>query len=507
MQQSKFQFSIPPEILSIISLLSKNGFEAYLVGGCVRDLLLKKEPKDWDITTNATPEKIQNIFPDSIYENQFGTVAVKTKSENPTLKIIEITTFRKEGKYTDKRHPDLITFAKTLEEDLSRRDFTINAMAIEIQNLGSRTPLKLRKSDFQIIDPFNGQQDLQNKLIRAVGNPNQRFQEDALRLMRAIRLATELNFEIEPNTLKAIQKNAHLLRFIAKERIRDEFIKIISTPNASKGLLLLQKTNLLKEFIPELEKTIGVTQNKHHIYTVWEHLWRSLDYASQKNYSLEVRLASLLHDIGKPITKQGEGKNATFYNHEIVGTKIARQILTRLKFSTDQINKILLLIRYHGFVYDPGITTDSALRRLLIKVGKENILALAQVREADRIGSGCPKAVPFRLRHFLFKIEKIIQQLEGKEPSLKILKINGNDIMNILKISPGPKIGMILNILLEEILDNPENNNKNYLEKRAKELGKLSNKELEEMNNKAKAKYKNILLEEETKIKQKYGIN
>jgi len=490
---------IPKEILNIINKLQKADFEAYLVGGCVRDLLLKSpsadRPKDWDITTNARPEEIQKMFPDSIYENQFGTVAVKTKATDPTLKIIEITTFRKEGKYTDKRHPDTITFAKTLEEDLSRRDFTINAMAIEIQ-----------KSKIKIIDPFNGQKDLKDKLIRTVGNPDERFQEDALRLMRAIRFSCELNFNLEAKTLAAIKKNSSLLRFIAKERIRDEFIKIINTPNASKGLLLLQETNLLKQFIPEIEKSIGVSQNKHHIYTVWEHLWRSLDYASQKNYSLEVKLASLFHDIGKPITKEGEGKDATFYNHEIVGAKIVRQILTRLKFPGDQADKILLLVRYHGFVYDPEITTDAAIRRLLIKVGKDNISALAQVREADRIGSGCPKAVPFRLRHFLFKIEKIIQQLEGKEPSLKMLKINGNDVMEILKIQPGPKIGMLLNILLEEILDEPEKNKKEYLEKRAKELERLSEKELKKMNETAKIKYKNILEEEEIKIKQKYRV-
>ena len=501
---------IPKEILNIINKLQKADFEAYLVGGCVRDLLLKSpsadKPKDWDITTNARPEEIQKMFPDSIYENQFGTVAVKTKATDPTLKIIEITTFRKEGKYTDKRHPDTITFAKTLEEDLSRRDFTINAMALKCDtNIQMHTNYT---NKYIIIDPFNGQKDLKDKLIRTVGNPDERFQEDALRLMRAIRFACELSasWRIEQNTLKAIETNASLLRFIAKERIRDEFIKIINTPNASKGLLLLQETNLLKQFIPEIEKSIGVSQNKHHIYTVWEHLWRSLDYASQKNYSLEVKLASLFHDIGKPITKEGEGKDATFYNHEIVGAKIVRQILTRLKFPGDQADKILLLVRYHGFVYDPEITTDAAIRRLLIKVGKDNISALAQVREADRIGSGCPKAVPFRLRHFLFKIEKINQQLEGKEPSLKMLKINGNDIMEILKIQPGPKIGFLLNILLEEMLDEPEKNKKEYLEKRVKELGQFSERELKKMNETAKAKYKNILEEEEKKIKQKYRV-
>jgi len=500
---------IPKEILEIIHKLLAADFEAYLVGGCVRDLLLENppagEPKDWDITTNAKPEEIQKLFKESVYENEFGTVGIKTGSNDPTLKIVELTTFRKEGKYTDKRHPDTITFAKTLEEDLSRRDFTINAMAIEVK---SPACAGRQKSKVKIIDPFSGQTDLKNRLIRAVGDPNKRLNEDALRLIRAVRFACELSvsWRIEQNTLKAIKNNAPLLKFIAKERIRDEFIKIVQTPQAAQGILLLEETGLLKQFIPEIEKSIGVSQNKHHIYTVWEHLWRSLDYASQKNYSLEVKLASLFHDIGKPITKEGKGKDATFYNHEIVGAKIIRQILGRLRFSKNQTEKIIRLVRYHGFVYDPEITTDAAMRRLLIKVSKDNISELAQVREADRIGSGCPKAVPFRLRHFLFKIEKINQQLEGKEPSLKMLKINGNDIMEILKIKPGPKIGMLLNILLEEMLDEPEKNKKEYLEKRVKELGQFSERELKKMNETAKAKYKNILEEEEKKIKQKYRV-
>ncbi len=496
--------NIPPEIITILKALQSEGFETYLVGGCVRDLLLKNppagKPKDWDITTNAKPEEIQKLFKESVYENEFGTVGIKTGSNDPTLKIVELTTFRKEGKYTDKRHPDTITFAKTLEEDLSRRDFTINAIAIEI---------KSQKPKVKIIDPFLGQTDLKNRLIRAVGDPNKRFNEDALRLIRAVRFACELSasWRIEQNTLKAIKNNAPLLKFIAKERVRDEFIKIVQTSQAAQGILLLEETGLLKQFIPEIEKSIDVSQNKHHIYTVWEHLWRSLDYASQKNYSLEVKLASLFHDIGKPITKEGEGKEATFYNHEIVGAKIIRQILGRLRFSKNQTEKIIRLVRYHGFVYDPEITTDAAMKRLLIKVGKDNIPELAQVREADRIGSGCPKAVPFRLRHFLFKIEKINQQLEGKEPSLKMLKINGNDIMKISNIKPGPKIGMLLNILLEEMLDEPEKNKKEYLEKRVKELGKFSQKELAALNKKAKTKYQNLLIEGEKKIKQKYHVN
>ncbi|HRR45878.1 MAG TPA: HD domain-containing protein [Candidatus Paceibacterota bacterium] len=494
------KFNIPVEVLTIIQQLQKNNFEAYLVGGCVRDLLLKKEPKDWDIATQAKPEEIQRIFPESIYENAFGTVGIKTSSEQENLKIIEATTFRKEGKYTDKRHPDYVVFAETIEEDLSRRDFTINALALKIdfqENLKNR---------FRIIDPFNGQKDLRDKIIRTVGNPEERFQEDALRLMRAIRLAVELNFKIEEKTFSAIQKMASLLQQIAPERIRDEFVKIILTPLAAEGILLLHEANLLKQFLPELEEGVGVGQNKHHVYSVFEHLWRSLDYAARNNYSLEVRLAALFHDLGKPRTKEGEGPNSTFYNHEMESTKMVYNLMTRLRFDKKTIKKVIKLVRYHGFVYDPEITTDSSIRRLILKVGKENIFELAKLREADRIGSGCPKAKPFRLRHFLFRVEKILKEMAGEQPSLKMLKINGNEIMKITNLQPGPKVGAILNILLEEILDDPLKNEKKYLEKRAKELSQLSDKELEEKQKMAKEKYLDLLKEEEEQLKKKHQV-
>lgn len=489
---------IPQEILEVITQLTENNFEAYLVGGCVRDLLLGREPKDWDIATKAKPEEIQVIFPQSVYENQFGTVSVKTASENPSLKIIEITTFRQDVKYSDKRHPDAIKFAQTIEEDLSRRDFTINAIALQAGKLAPSVKL---------IDPFGGQVDLKKKLIRTVGDSEQRFEEDALRLMRAIRLACELDFQIEDNTFKAIRHKAALIRFIAKERIRDEFIKIIDTPRAQNGIVLLQETTLLHEIIPELEQGIGVTQNKHHRYTVYEHLLRSLDYAASKDYNRSVRLAALFHDIGKPKVKEGEGLNSTFYNHEIVSAKMTAKILSRLKFSKEESEKIIKLVRYHGFVYDPEITTDASVRRLLIKVGKDNIRDLAQLREADRIGSGCPKALPFRLRHFLFRVEKILKESSGEQPSLKMLKINGHDIMETLKIPSGPKIGALLSILLEEVLDDPKKNTQDYLLKRAQELNKLSELELKKKEKLAQAKYKNLLAEEETKIKQKYRVD
>ena len=360
------------EILEIGSVLEKAGFEAYLVGGCVRDFLLDKEPKDWDITTNAKPEEIQKLFaafagataaePATVYENQFGTVGVKTRSEDPTLKIVEVTSYRLEGKYTDKRHPDEIKFAKTLEEDLSRRDFTVNAMALELK-------VKSEKLKVNVVDPFDGQEDLKNKIIRAVGNPEERFQEDALRLMRAVRFMSQLEFRIEEKTEVAIKKHAGLLEFISKERIRDEFSKMLMAPQGgADGVRKMQELGLLKYVIPELEEGVGMGQNKHHIYTVFEHNVRALDYAAKQNYDLLIRLSSLLHDVGKPATKRGEGPDCTFYGHQVVGERIVLKILDRLRFPRELIEKTALLVREHMFVYDPEIVTDAGARRLVRRV-------------------------------------------------------------------------------------------------------------------------------------------
>jgi poly(A) polymerase/tRNA nucleotidyltransferase (CCA-adding enzyme) len=489
----KINQKIPQEIIDIAQKLYQNGFEAYLVGGCVRDLLLDISPKDWDITTNAKPIEIQKIFENSVYENEFGTVAIKTNSQIPSLKIIEITTFRSEGKYLDKRHPSEIIFVSSLKEDLARRDFTINALAIKIPPINN---------DLEIIDYYNGLDDLKNKILKAVGNPNDRFNEDALRLLRAIRIATEFKLTIESETQKAIKNNARLLQIISKERIRDELIKIIMLDNASSGIEDLHKFNLLTYIIPELENTIGVSQNKHHIYDVWEHSLKSLDYAARKNFSLEIRLASLFHDIGKPQVKQGEGENATFYNHEMVGAKITKKILIRLCFPKEIVDKVTLLVKYHLFYYNVEEVTEAGVRRFIKRVGRENIDDLIKVREADRIGSGVPKARPYRLRHLLFMIDKV-----NSDPiSVKNLKINGNDLMTNLNLSPSKRIGYLLNILLEKVLDNPKLNNKEKLLEEAKKLNKLSDSELENLALQSKNKqqeFESGILEE---LKKKHAV-
>jgi len=395
---------IPKEVKSVVDKLKKKGFEAYIVGGCVRDFLRGKKPQDWDITTNARPDQIRKIFPQSFYENKFFTVTVRTKSKDPTLKEIEITTFRSEAKYTDKRHPDQVKFAKTLEEDLKRRDFTINALALDLKN-----------KEWKLIDLFSGKKDLEQKIIKTVGNPKERFTEDALRLMRAARLATTLDFRIERNTYLAIQHYAPLLQMISKERIREELMKIILSDRADQGIELLRKLRLLKFIVPELEEGYGVSQNKHHRYQCYQHALLSLKYACQRGFNKYVRLAALFHDIAKPRVKRGEGPDATFYGHEILGTKMVIQILNRLRFSKKEIEKVAKLVRYHLFYYHPDEVSEASVRRLVRQVGPENMEELLQVRYCDRIGSGVPKAEPYKLRHLRYVIEKVSQDPIGED--------------------------------------------------------------------------------------------
>jgi poly(A) polymerase/tRNA nucleotidyltransferase (CCA-adding enzyme) len=487
---------IPKEVLEVVEKLKENGFEAYIVGGCVRDFLRGVEPEDWDVTTNAKPEEIIKIFPKSFYENRFLTVTVLTESQNPKLKEIEITTFRKEAKYTDKRHPDFVGFAKTLEEDLARRDFTINAMALEIPNSKFQIP--------KLIDLFGGKEDLKNKIIRAVGDPRERFSEDALRMMRAVRFSVTLGegWKIEEKTEEAIKENAFWISAISKERIRDEFLKIIMSERAAEGIERMRQLGLLKYIIPELEEGYKVTQNKHHIYDCYEHYLRSLDFAAKKGFNMYVRLAALFHDIGKPRTKKGEGPDATFYGHEIVGAKMTAQILNRLRFPKKDIEKIVKLVRYHLFYYNPGEVGESSVRRLLRKVGKENIEELLQVRMADRIGSGVPKAEPYKLRHLRYMIEKV-----SRDPiSVKMLKVDGNDVMEILKIKPGPKVGQILQILLEEVIEDPEKNEENFLKKEIERLGRLPDEEIKKLVKEAREKIEKIEQKRDEMTKRKYWV-
>lgn len=485
---------IPKEVEVVIDKLKKRGFEAYVVGGCVRDFLRRVEPQDWDVATNAKPEEIQKIFPKSFYKNKFLTVTIQTGSKDSKLKGIEITTYRSEAKYTDKRHPDQVKFAKTIQEDLSRRDFTVNAIALSL-SVSDADRLK-------VIDPFNGQKDLEAKIIRAVSKPETRFSEDALRMMRAVRFAATLDFEIEPKTATAIKKNAPWLRAISKERIRDELMKIIMADKAADGVEILRRLGLLKYIMPELEEGYGVSQNKHHIYECYEHCLRSLDYAAKSNFNEYVRLAALLHDVGKPRTKRGEGQDSTFYAHEVVGAKMTMQILSRLKFPKKDIEKIAKLVRYHLFYYNVDEVTESSVRRLVRQVGPENMEELLEVRFCDRIGSGVPKAEPYKLRHLKYVIEKV-----SRDPiSVKRLKVNGEDVIKVLKIKPGPKIGHVLDILLGHVLGDPKKNKKEFLEKEIKKLGKLSPGELVFLAEKALKEREKLVMKRDEMTKQKYWV-
>ena len=481
---------IPKEVKLVISKLEKAKFQAYIVGGCVRDLLRKAEPNDWDVATNAKPEDIEKLFLKSYSDNKFGTVTVLTGSKNPKLKEIEITTFRIDEKYSDGRHPDSIKYAKTIEEDLTRRDFTVNAMAL----IGK-----------DVIDPFKGEKDLKNKTIRAVGSPQDRFSEDALRMIRAVRFICTLGegWELEEKTKSAIKKHVKLFKVISQERIREELMKIIMSEKAFEGIDLLRELGLLKYIIPELEEGYKVGQNKHHIYDIYDHNLRCLKYAVKKDYNKHVRLAALLHDVAKPKTKRGNGLNSTFYGHEIAGAKMTHQILERLKFSKKDIEKVVRLVRYHLFYYNVGEVSESSVRRLVRQVGLENMEELLQVRYCDRIGSGCPKAITYKLRHLKYLIERV-----SNDPiSVKKLKINGNDIMKILKAGGGPKIGQILDILLGQVLFYPKMNEKKTLIEEIKKLEKLNEIELKTMAHKARTEREKIETKKDQMTKEKYWVS
>ncbi len=479
---------IPQLVKQIVEELDKD-FEVYLVGGCVRDLLLGEKPKDWDIATDAKPDEIEEKFENSFINNDFGTVTVVNETEDQALKEIEITPFRVEEQYSDKRHPDQVEWTSSIEEDLSRRDFTINAMAMDLKQ--------------ELIDPFDGQKDLKEKKIRAVGKAEERFEEDALRMMRAIRFYATLNFEIEEETQRAIESNNEALKTISDERIRDELMKIINSERAAYGVEKLRQLGLLQFIIPELEENFGIAQNKHHVYGCYEHAIRSLHYAAQQDYNEDVRLAALFHDLGKARSKEGKGEDATFYNHEAIGAEMTTDVLKRLRFPKDKVEKVVKLVRNHLFYYTPEEVGESSVRRLIRKVGLENMDELIQVRKADRIGSGVPKAEPYKLRHLRYVVDKVSQ-----DPiSTKMLEVDGDDVMKILNIEPGPKVGQVLTILLGEVLEDPDKNNEQFLKEKIEEMKELSDEEIKNKAKQAKEKRNEIKTKRDEMLKDKYWVH
>ena len=446
--------NIPAPIKEIARILNTEGFQCFLVGGAVRDSIMGFTPKEYDITTNAKPEEVQRIFKYTIPTGiKHGTILVILDDMH-----VEITTFRSDGNYSDGRHPDKVEYTASIEDDLPRRDLTINAMAYNIL-------------DGNLIDMFDGMKDIKNKIIRSVGNPYERFTEDGLRIMRAIRFATRLNFNIEKETFDAICHSTGMLTSIAYERIREEFNGILISDNPFRGIELLRKTGILALIMPELMQGFGVAQNRFHKYDVYYHILHTIQAVEPletEELTLLVRLAALFHDIAKPMVQKKVSKQEepVYYNHEVVGANVAKKVMRRLKYSNAEIDFVTLLVRQHMFYYQDE-WTDGAVRRFMKAVGIENIKPLLKLREADRLGSGNrkdkeSKAIP----KLLARIDKIIE--EENAITVKDLKINGNDLMKEFNLKPGPIVGKILNYLLDLILDEPSLNDKEKLMEKTK---------------------------------------
>ncbi|MEK7065534.1 MAG: HDIG domain-containing metalloprotein [Patescibacteria group bacterium] len=431
--------ALPAKAQEIIDTLQNAGFSAYAVGGSVRDLLMDRPTKGWDFTTSATPQELLTLFTDSFYDNQFGTVGVKVTDD-----IFEVTTYRAELGYSDHRHPDQIQWGKTIEEDLARRDFTINAIAFDGKTL---------------VDPYDGQGDIERKLVKAVGNPDDRFGEDALRMMRAVRIATELEFMIEPATRDAVKGQATLLTRISAERIRDELLRLLAAPHGADGVLILKQSGLLSVILPEVETSFATQQKspkRHHIFDVGTHSVMSLKHCTSTDPI--VRLATLLHDIGKPATFRIDSEGTiTFYNHEVVGAKLARNIAQRLRMSKKQSEKLVTLIRWHQFSVDER-QTDSALRRFIRRVGKDNLDDMLALRIGDRLGGGA-RETSWRLE--LYK--KRLVEVQKQPFTVADLKVDGHDVMAEFKTKPGPIVGKVLSQLFSEVEEGTLPNARNAL--------------------------------------------
>ncbi|HQU07759.1 MAG: hypothetical protein B7X04_02595 [Parcubacteria group bacterium 21-54-25] len=485
------RYDVPREIRAVTNTLRNAGFEAYLVGGCVRDLLLGRKPKDWDVTTNAKPENIQSIFEETFYTNNFGTVGVVNDTEDISLKVVEVTPYRTESAYEDKRRPNSVTFGNAIEEDLARRDFTINAIAYD-------------DSKGQIVDPYKGQKDIEAKVLQTVGDPEERFDEDGLRLMRALRLVAELDFALDAQTAAAIQKKAHNLSYISKERIRDELVRILNSDQPMTALVLAARLDILEHISSDLMRGIGVEQNQAHSFDVFEHLMRTMQHAADKNWHFDIRLAGLFHDVSKPETRRWseEKKEWTFHGHEVVGARVAKKALEDLRFSRETIEKVVKLVRWHMFFSDPDQITLSAVRRMVRNVGEENIWDLLNLRICDRVGTGRPKEQPFRFRKYKAMVEQAL-----RDPiSAAMLKIDGTHIMEKFHVQPGPRIGWTLHALLEEVLEDPKKNTEDYLDSRVSELLGLSDDDLRKFGESGKQKREKREDEEIKNIMDKHHV-
>lgn len=488
-------FLLPDETIETFRRFRQRGFEIYLVGAGVRAILRGQTPHDCDFTTNADPEAIQEVMKDlePFYDNSFGTVGIPFETKDG-LEVYEITPYRTEKGYTDRRRPDVVKWGQSLEEDVKRRDFTMNSVVLGPVLLSS-----VVKPEYELIDYLGGLGDFEKKLVRAVGEADKRFSEDALRMMRAIRFAAQLSFEIEEETIAGIIKNAHLLAEISSERVRDELVKILKTGHAADGIHLLVTSDLMRYIIPEILEARGVPQTGHHTLDVYAHMLESLRNCPSGDPI--VRLATLLHDIGKPATRklrcskcgfvmkadnlsekgetakttmykcprcgtiQSEHDAGTFYGHEVVGARIVEEIALRLRFSKKERERMVTLVRWHMFAYDPKVT-DAYIRRFIKRVGKENISDMIMLRIGDRKGGGSA-TTSWRLNEFQQRIgEQLFEPM-----TISDLVVDGHDVMKLLKLKPGPGVGKIMNALFEEVIEDTGKNNREYLVKRIEELG------------------------------------
>lgn len=428
----------PPAVREILDRLHDAGHDGWAVGGSVRDALLGRRPADWDLATDARPDRLLELFPGAVYENRFGTVAVRTHGSG----VVEITTFRSEHDYADFRRPHRVEFGDTVDIDLARRDFTVNAIA------WGRAGTDGQATDEQpnrIEDPFGGLADLAARRLRAVGNPDARFREDALRMVRAVRLAATLEMDVEERTLAAIGANAGLVAHLSGERIGAELEKLLAAPAPSRGLALAHDTGLLAVFAPELAAQRGIPQSKAEGEDLWDHTLRTVDAAPQGRPI--VRLAALLHDIGKPPTFA----DGHFHHHEAAGATLADALLRRLRYPRTPAEEVVHLVRHHMFIADPSLS-DGAIRRFIGRIGREHLDALFALRRADDVGSHADPddetGTAFRRR---------VEAELAAEAALDryALVISGHDLMRELGLTPGRRLGQVIDALTERVVDDP----------------------------------------------------
>ncbi|MGI6475815.1 MAG: CCA tRNA nucleotidyltransferase [Candidatus Dojkabacteria bacterium] len=473
----KAKIVIPEYVQTVARILTKEGFDCYLVGGALRDVVLGKEPHDYDLATSALPDEMLNIFPKSISTGaKFGTVIVLVQDRYKETHEVEVTTFRSESGYIDGRWPSNVKFVDEIDMDLGRRDFTFNAMAMDLSKMdmdGSED-----EKEGEIYDPFDGVGDIKRKLVRAVGTPLERFKEDGLRAFKACRVASQLGFEIEKETFEAIKASIPIASKVSMERIRDEFMKmILDSPKPSVGIELMRQTGLLNIFIPELLEGVGVEQKLFHAHDVYWHTLKTCDAAHDS-----VKLAALLHDVAKPRTDMGDGH---FYGHDRMGADLAEKIMKRMKFPRSEIERVKILIKNHMF-YFPHVKedmteeekenieshrwSDAAVRRFIQRVGEENIDDLFKLRMADALSN---PATVFKPEEITL-LQKRISEVREQDMALKVtdLDVSGEDLMK-LGIEKGPKLGIILNELLDMVVEDPLLNSKEKLLEKAKELAKM----------------------------------